>query len=172
MTDSKPAEGQGELFDPARFQIANLDDEMRADRLLGDLLRHFFTDAVERCALQPEDAGRNARGADYFLREFIIGDRRENIYKVAAERVRQFAGNWYIVRNLEPNLAELGDILDGVAAFYSYLGNFKLIPVETVEAIVAACGELDFYGQRIEGFWQIEGDGYQAWNAACPLPID
>ncbi|MCK7482142.1 MAG: hypothetical protein M0C28_37060 [Candidatus Moduliflexus flocculans] len=36
----------------------------------------------------------------YFLREFVIAECDDNLFRLPAERVRQFAGHWYIVRTL------------------------------------------------------------------------
>ncbi|ORJ63436.1 hypothetical protein [Geothermobacter hydrogeniphilus] len=172
MTDQNSDRATSEALDEASFQIADLEDEIRADRLLGELLRDFLQYRITRHDDDAEDAGRLARGADYFLREFIIGDRRENIYRIPAERIRQFAGNWYIVRNLEPNPVELGDILDGVAAFYAWLESDNRCSSQLSGSIARACGDRDFYRERIDSFWDIEGDGYSRWAAACPLPTD
>lgn len=169
MTDSKNSATPLDDFDRAAFTIASLDDEIRADHLLQGLVRRFFDDQVAGQKELAEEAGRNARGVDYFFREFIIGERRENIFDTTAQRVRQFAGNWYIIRNLEPNLAELGDILDGVAAFFHYLQTQNLVSAQVSTEITTACADLDYYRQRIEDFWAIEGDGYQVWAEKCPL---
>ncbi|GAB4173517.1 MAG: hypothetical protein Tsb0017_11120 [Geothermobacteraceae bacterium] len=158
------------LTDPSQFDIACLEDEIRADQLTGELLKLFCSSLIDQNDEDPLTAGSLARGADHFLREFIIGDRRENLLKIAPERVRQFAGNWYIVKTLEPNMAELGDILEGVEAFYGWLARNRLFDRKQAEAIAHHCGQLDFYRERIEQFWAIEGDGYLAWNQACPLP--
>jgi hypothetical protein len=158
-----------ELFPVASFDIASLEDEIRADQLIGDLLRQFFADQVEGLQQEPEVAGRLTRGADYFLREFLISDRRENIFHIRPERVRQFAGNWYIIRNLEPNMADLGDILEGVAAFYIWLDKARNVTTERATEINRHCQDFEYYQQRIESFWAIEGDGFSAWNMDCPL---
>ncbi|TYO99700.1 hypothetical protein EDC39_102226 [Geothermobacter ehrlichii] len=157
------------LFEPGNFDIGTLEDEIRADQLVGELLRQFCHELVERQGEEPATAGRMARGADLFLRDFIIGDRRENIFRIDPPRVRQFAGNWYIVKTLEPNMAELGDILEGVAAFYAWLQEQGHYPHEQGRKILRYCTDLDYYRQRIDQFWQLEDDGYRIWNSACPI---
>jgi hypothetical protein len=164
--------GDGDRFDqlgPELFEINNLDDEIRADQSCVRLLRLFCRDLIEEEGLAPRDAGTLANGADYFLREFIIAERRENIFAIAAGRIRQFAGNWYIIKNLEPNMAELSTILQGTQAFYSFAGKIGRVPPDVVERIGRECGELDYYQQRIESFWAIEGGGYQRWEERCSL---
>lgn len=156
-------------INPDTFEIHDLDDEIRIDRLCVEILQKFAADQVENCGQTPLEAGSRARGADYFLREFVIAERRANLFKLAPAQVRQFAGHWYIVRNLEPNRAELEAVLAGVAAFYDYLARQGLYPADQAEALAALCAELDYYQQRIEDFWAIEGDGYADWQAACPL---
>jgi hypothetical protein len=124
---------------------------------------------VENEKLPAAQAGALAHGADYFLREFIIPDRRENIFALRPGRVRQFAGNWYIVRNLEPNMRELANILKGIEAFYDWCFRVGKVSVELVETVRQECSQLDYYRQRIEDFWAIEGDGYLAWERECTL---
>jgi hypothetical protein len=151
------------------FDISSLDAEIRADRLCEALLRIFCHYQAEEGGLRPEDAGSLAHGADYLLREFIIGDRRENIFKVAPERIRQFAGNWYITKTLEPNLKELQSILQGTAEFYGFLSGFGLYPAEQTAKVRNFCRDLDYYQQRIDDYWSISEDGFSAWNTACPV---
>lgn len=157
------------VLDPAQFNISTLEDEIRADRLCADLLRAFVLCLTTEEALEPARAGALAHGADYFLREFIIADRRENIYTPRPGRVRQFAGNWYIIKTLEPNLLELGGILEGVVAFYHFCLKNGRITAETLETLKAECADLAFYKQRIEDFWNITGDGYRRWCDGCSL---
>lgn len=158
-----------ELFRRENFDIRDLQDEIRADQLCRRLLEIFYLDLVEERGLPPEEASALAYGADYFLREFLIPDRQENIFALRAGRVRQFAGNWYIVRNLEPNMTELERILRGVDAFYDYCLRVGKISAEQAGAIRRECGELSYYGGRIESFWAIEKDGYFTWDAECTL---
>ncbi len=155
---------------PHLFNITCLEDEIRADQLCTELLKPFHAYLMEQQDEDPLSAGTLARGADHFLREFVIGDRRENPFHLQPERVRQFAGNWYIIKTLEPNIAELGDILEGVAAFYRWLADQNLYDTAQAEKVTWHCQQLDFYQQRIDQFWEIEGDGYSNWNSACPLP--
>ena len=103
------------------------------------------------------------------MREFVIAECGDNLLRLPAGRIRQFAGHWYIVRNLEPNIEELGTILNGIAACYRILDGHGLIVPDMSAAIASECGDLGWYRQRIESFWAIEDDGYTAWRAACPL---
>jgi hypothetical protein len=156
-------------LDKAAYDVRSLDDEIRVDRLCVDLLRHLYLDLTLRRELPPEQAGRYCQGADYFLREFLVGDRRDNLFAIRAGRVRQFAGHWYIIRTPDPNLEELRRILDGTAEFYLFLSRQGLVAADVAAAIAAECRELDYYRQRIDDFWAIENDGYKAWRQACPL---
>lgn len=158
-----------ELTDPARFDIGSLSDEVRADQACVVLLQ-AFRDQLLAEGVDPLQAGSLAHGADYFLREFIIGDRRENLLRLAPGRVRQFGGHWYIVRTVEPNRAELAAILAGVERFYAFLVGCGRVSLALHESVAAECRELEFYLRRIETFWAIEGDGFDAWRDLCPLP--
>jgi hypothetical protein len=163
---SNPSEA---LQDRAGYAIATLEDEIRADRQCAALLKQFHQYLLRELRTEPLEAGALAAGADYFLREFIIGDRRENILEIPAVRIRQFGGHWYIVRNLEPNREELDDMLQGTAAFYRYCAARNLIAETAAEAIAAECGRLDDYIRRIEAFHAISGGGFKNWRNSCPL---
>ncbi len=151
------------------YNIADLDDEIRVDSLCVDLLRHLYQELVQKHGLPPEQAGEHCHGADYFLREFVIPERRKNLFSVEAKDLLQFAGHWYIIRTPEPNLTELKKILAGTAELYSYLASQKLVRQATAEEISMQSQQLDYFQKRIDDFWAIEGDGYDAWRDACPL---
>ena len=151
------------------FNLVTLDDEIRVDKRCVDLLRHFHQYLTCHEGLSPEQAGEICHGADYFLREFMIADRRDNLFCASAERVRQFAGHWYIIRTPEPNLAELTRILKGTALFYGFLTEQNLIDRQVSQEIARQCDGTDYYQHRIDEFWAIEGNGFDAWRQACPL---
>lgn len=156
-------------FDRRQFDIQSLDDEIRVDALCQELLKLFYCDLVERQALTPEAASALAYGADYFLREFVIPDRLENLFALRPGRVRQFAGNWYIVRTLEPNMVELRSILSGVDAFYDFCLHQGWVDAALRQQVRQETADLPFYEARIQAFWEISGDGFSAWDRACPL---
>ena len=93
--------------------------------------------------MPPEQAGEFCQGADYFLREFIVADRCENLFTVEALRVRQFAGHWYIVRTPEPNLTELEKILVGTTEFYGFLSRQGLVTDVVADEVTSQCRKLD-----------------------------
>ena len=165
----KAYESEHELFHSRNFDIRDLQDEIRADELCGRLLRTLYLDLTEEDRIPPAEASALAYGADYFLREFVIPNRRENIFHLRSGRVRQFAGNWYIVHNLEPNMTELTGILRGVNAFYRYCRKVGKVSPELARAVQKECADLEYYRQRIETFWAIREDGYFAWEKECTL---
>jgi hypothetical protein len=169
MTDFHFADSKKGPFNKDHFDIRDLQDEIRADELCGHFLQIFYRAIVEDEKFHKEDAGLLAHGADYFLREFVIPDRRENIFELSPGRVRQFAGNWYIIKNLEPNMKELRGILQGIEAFYQYCEKTGMVSSDILDNVHKECADLEFYRQRIESFWAIEGDGYQRWEQECSL---
>lgn len=169
MDMDKGQNSDAERFATTAFDIAGLQDEIRVDGLCREMLGDFCRHLVEVENLPPARAGALAHGADYFLREFVIPHLRENIFRLRSGRVRQFAGNWYIVRNLEPNLTELGTMLEGVATFYAWCRDQGLVTAALSEAVLSECSEHVFYAARIEAFWAITGDGYLAWEQGCTL---
>jgi len=155
---------------PDQFEIRDFADEIRVDGLCVQLLLAIRDHLVTHQDVAPLEAGALAQGADHFLREFVIAECHDNLFHLPVERVRQFAGHWYIVRTLEPNAAELAAILAGIDNCYRVLAAHGLVAPELSAAIGAACAELPYYRQRIDDFWAIEGDGFTTWRAACPLP--
>lgn len=157
------------VFAEENFNVAGLDDEIRVDKLCRDLLRRFHEDLTREQGLGAEEGAALAWGADYFLRDFIIAERGDNLLRITPNRVRQFGGTWYIIKNLEPNIVELSAHLRGIAAFYRFLAQQGLISPHQAEQLAEACATLDFYRDRIESFWAITGDGYLSWERACTL---
>ncbi|WP_303720929.1 hypothetical protein [Malonomonas rubra] len=157
------------LHNKSNYRIDDLDSEIRVDRLCSALLKKFHQHLLRQLQFDPLNAGSQAAGADYFLREFMIGKRRQNIFDATAAQIKQFAGNWYIISNLEPNMEELGVMLQGTASFYRYCADNNLVQPETADEIVETCQQTDFFQQRIEDFHAISGNGYTDWDRACPL---
>lgn len=157
------------LFIPDNFEIRNLQDEIRVNDLCDRLLKLFYLHQIEEEKLDAEHASSQAYGASYFLKDFVVDHYRENILLLNPHRVRQFAGNWYIVKNLEPNMVELQGILEGVKTFYRYCAKVGLAETERAAGIEKECSDLDFFHDRIERFWTIEKDGYIPWEAGCSL---
>ena len=156
-------------LDQKNYSIGSLDDEIRADQISKVLLKQFHQYLLENNEFSPLEAGSMASGADFYLRDFMIDNRRRNIFEISPELINSFAGNWYIVSSLEPNMVELEGILTGIANFYRFCAEKKVINSATAEKVSQACSCHDYYQQRIDSFNDISGDGYTAWNKACPL---
>jgi len=156
-------------FSPDIFRIETLDDEIHADNRCGQLLIEFLRDLINTHNIPKEKASVMVRGADYFLRNFVISILRENIFRLRPGRVRQFGGNWYIVQNLEPNSAELESMLEGVKAFYRWAEKIGWITPLLADQIVGECSLGDYYQNRIKTFWAIEGDGFSQWDRECSI---
>ena len=157
-------------INPADFDVSTLDDEIRVDELCARLLLAVRDRMLADDSSDPLTVGGLCQGADYFLREFIIAECADNLLRLPPERIAQFAGHWYIIRNLEPNTGELATILSGIAACYRILAETGLVETRLAEEIAAACADLPAYRQRIDDFWAITDDGFDRWRAACPLP--
>jgi len=157
------------LCDSKNYDIASLEDEIRADQHTRLLLKKFHLWLLETRGKEPLEAGYLAAGADYFLREFLIGAKRLNIFDGNGQYLRHFGGNWYIINNLEPNLAELSPMLTGAALFYSYCAEQRIYPPDKAAELSLVAKDTQFFKERIASFHQIEGDGYQSWDRDCPL---
>lgn len=158
-----------ELIVMANYDIDTLASEIEADRNCTQLLKFFHRWLQEEQQHEPLEAGVLAAGADYFLREFLIGAKRQNIFSAQPEQLKQFGGNWYIISNLEPNLAELKPMLAGASLFYRYCAEKELLAAEIAEQMELVAGQSDYFENRIEDFHQLQDDGYSSWNQGCPF---
>ncbi|PLY04926.1 MAG: hypothetical protein C0624_05025 [Desulfuromonas sp.] len=154
---------------PDDFRIDTLDDEIRADRQCTELLKGFAASMVQDHQLPPLEAGQLAHGADPFLRDYLIANRRENLFQPSPGRVRQFAGHFYIVNNMEPNRRELASMLAGIEAFYRYCLEQGWVNAALIETITEECAAIDDYAARIESFWDLKDDGFIAWRQEIPI---
>ena len=154
--------------DKRDYVPTTLDDELRVDKLCSELLHSFYSESQE-AGLSPEHATALAGAADYFIRDFVVSIKGRSIFQETPGIVRQFAGNWYIVNTMEPLASEIEGYLAGVREFYRFLYGHQLISLKFLQAIEAECAPLDYYAGRIESFWDITGDGYDAWEKECTL---
>ena len=166
MSHSDPAE-EINLYDRKNYDIGSLDDEIRIDKTCKALLQDFHKYLLNDQKLPPLKAGMMASGADFYLRDFMVDQLRTNIFDISPTLIRRFAGNWYIITTLEPNMTELKDILTGVSSFYAFCADKKVVDSDVATAVTEACQQHDFYRQRIESFHTISGDGFIAWNEVC-----
>lgn len=158
-----------DLFSGERYRIDDLSDDISADRNCQELLTVFHKSLVEEMRIEPLEAGAHARGADYFLRDYMIDHRRDSIFSISAEKIRGFAGNWYIVSTLEPNMAELRSLLEGVRHFYRFCRRHNAVDDNALDDIDRACSDLAYYQERIDAFHTLGEDEYLSWNAHCPV---
>ncbi|WP_129125716.1 hypothetical protein [Geomonas oryzae] len=154
--------------DKRDYVPTTLEDEVRVDKLVSDLLHRFYEE-IQLTGMSPEQATALAGAADYFTRDFVVSIKQRSIFDERAGIVRQFAGNWYIVNTMEPLISEIEGYLAGVREFYRFMYGHQLISLKFLQAIEAECAELDYYAGRIESFWDIVGDGYLAWEKECTL---
>jgi hypothetical protein len=155
---------------PKDFDIVTLEDELRVDELCRELLLEFYNERVG-AGIGEHEATLLASSADYYIRDYLIGARQINPLDPTPGNVRRFAGNWYIVNNLEPDIEELKTHLDGIREFYSWLAREGAIDGSFLVTIEADCSSLEYYKKRIDSFWNISGDGYFAWERECSLKL-
>jgi len=165
----KEAASAGKLeIDKDAFTPVAHEDFMRVDSLCSAILLNFY-EHLQAEGLSAEDATELAKGADYFIRDFVVDFKALNLFYELPGIVRQFAGNWYISNTLEPDIGQLGGHLQGIRAFYRFLHERGFISAAYLEAIENESSDLAYYERRIETFWEIEGDGFIAWEAEGTL---
>jgi hypothetical protein len=156
------------LLEKSLFRIMSDEDELRVDGLCRDLLKDFHRSLLDR-GTPPHEAGSLAHSADYFLRDYVVSARRENILEETPGLARRFAATWYVITTLEPSLDKLAGHLRGVRALFSFLCEKGLVSPSCLAQAEEECADLDYYEKRIESFLDIENDGYIAWERECSL---
>lgn len=156
-------------FEHDDFDFETLDDELRVDDLCRNLLRQFYTYLQQQLGLTPAKASELAYSADYYVRDYLLDFLRSNILRPEPSQLRRFAGNWYIVKNLEPEYSVLERHLMAVGAFYGFLAASGMITQEDLLSVESELSDRDYYRARIESFLKIKGEGLEAWDSDCPL---
>jgi len=169
MNHTEPKPKQIDPFDPENYTIETLEDEIRADLICKELLKLYHHYLLKYKSISPLEAGTHASGADYFLRDYMLDNRRTSPFKLSADLVRRFAGNWYIISTLEPNMVELKNILAGVSCFADFCVVNDMMGQPLATKINQSCSNIKFYQQRIDSFNDLSGDNFTAWNNDCPL---
>jgi len=155
-------------FRPSDFVLQGDDDHLRVDGLCRDLLLTFYHDLVAS-GIPADQATPLASSADYFVRDFLVDNRLTTPFAVSPELIRQFAATWYIINTVEPTRDEVAGHLAGIVAFIRYLVEDGYLPLEMLVAIEEECARIDYFAERIVSFWQLDKDGYPAWEAECTL---
>lgn len=155
-------------FEKKSFDIGSIEDELRVDGICRKLLKDFHLD-LQRKGLSPLEAGSLAHSADYYLRDYLVSARQQNLLEEKKGVVRKFAATWYIISTLEPTIEELAGHLNGIREFYRYLHSIGLLSGAFLALVEQECEDIPWYTERIESFWKIRDDGYLAWERECSL---
>ncbi len=89
------------------------------------------------------------RGALFFLHNYFIPYRGDNLFLPERNTARRFLGNWYPRKSMAPNMDEISLLLLAVAAFYAYSHLLGLTPRKKAEEIVSECKDCEFYRERL-----------------------
>ncbi len=155
-------------FDKNTFDIASVEDELRVDEICRKLLKDFHQDLLRK-GVSPLASGSLAQSADYYLRDYLVSARQQNLLEEKSGVVRRFAATWYIISTLEPTVEELTGHLNGIREFYRYLHSAGLLSEAFLALIEQECDDIRWYSERIASFWKIRDDGYLAWERECSL---
>jgi hypothetical protein len=155
-------------FEHEDFDFATLEDELKVDERCQALLYSFFQDLQTR-GLTPEQASDLSYSADFYLRDYLLDFCRLNVVTPKPGLVKKFAATWFIKTTLDPEMALLELHLTAIRELYRFMHRQNFITREELLFLEAETENLDFYRQRIESFNALAGDGYEAWEAQCPL---
>lgn len=155
-------------FDHEDFEFETLEDELRVDDLCRQLLQQFYNH-LQNIDLTPQRASELAYSVDYFVRDYLLDFLQQNVLRPRPGQLRYFAASWYITRTLEPDLVVLERHLDGIIAWYRFLRDRHLISADELAMLEQEAVQRDFYCSRLKDFLALAGEGYEAWDRACPL---
>lgn len=156
------------VFDHEDFDFETLEEELKVDQHCRHLLQQFYT-WLQQQELTPEQASELAYSADYYLRDYLLDFLRCNALRPCPGQVRFFAGNWYITRTMEPDIRVLRRHLQAISALYRFLYELGLISCGELQQMEHEAADDGWYGQRIESFLALAGDGFEAWDRECAM---
>lgn len=158
----------GVEFERDDFDFSDLEEELRVDDRCRSLLNSFYADLLAR-GIEEQVASDWAFCADYYLRDYLLDYSRQNVIRPKPGIVKSFAGNWFITRNLKPEIDALEKHLKAVNELYRYLQTQHYITTEELESLQSETCQIDYYRKRIDSFLAINGDGFLEWDMECPL---
>lgn len=156
------------VFEHEDFDFETLEEELKVDDQCRQLLYQFYI-WLQHNDLTTERASDLVFCVDYYLRDYLIDFLRANPLRPKAGQVRYFAANWYITRTLEPEMTVLEKHLEGIALLYRFLHDCGLITDDELGHLEQESAEQDFYQKRIAAFLALAGEGFEAWDRACPV---
>lgn len=157
-------------FEHEDFDFVTIDDELKVDQHCQSLLYSFFQN-LQTSGLTPEQASDLSYSADFYLRDYLLDFFRLNILAPKPGLVRKFGGTWFIKTTLDPEMAVLERHLAAIRELYRFMHRQNLIKYDELLFLEKETEDLEFYRQRIDSFNSITGDGYEAWEAKCPLKL-
>lgn len=155
-------------FEHDDFDFETMDEELLVNERCQSLLESFYHYLLAR-GEDPQIASDLAYCADHYLRDYLIDFGRQNVVRPAPGVVRRFAATWFITRTLEPEMSVLERHLKGICALYGFLRQQHFISREELAWLEEEASQTEYYRQRLESFLALRGDGYDAWEAECPL---
>ena len=157
-------------FEHEDFEFDTIEEELLVDGRCQEVLKQFYL-YLQQQGMNAERASELAFGADLYLRDYLIDFGRQNIVRPQPGIVTKFAGSWFITHTLDPEFVTLERHLAALSELYRFLHRRHLISADELSYILKEAGEVDFYRQRIDSFLNLTGDGFVAWDAACPATL-
>lgn len=155
-------------FEHEDFDFVTTEEELKVDERCQSLLYNFYQDLQVR-GYTPEHASDLSYSADFYLRDYLLDFCRLNVVTPQPGLIRKFAATWFIKTTLDPEMAVLERHLIAIRELYRYLHRQHFISRQELLFLEAETENLSYYQQRIESFNTLSGDGYEAWEAQCPL---
>ena len=155
-------------FEHEDFDFDTLDQELRVDERCQSLLESFYHYLLAR-GDDPQVASDLAYCADHYLRDYLVDFARQNVVRPVPGVVRRFAATWFITRTLEPEMGVLERHLKAIGELYGFLRQQHFISREELAWLEEGASLTEYYRHRLESFLALRGNGYEEWEAECPL---
>jgi hypothetical protein len=155
-------------FEHEDFDFDTMDQELRVNERCQSLLESFYHYLLAR-GDDPQVASDLAYCADHYLRDYLVDFARQNVVRPVPGVVRRFAATWFITRTLEPEMGVLERHLKAIGELYGFLRQQHFISREELAWLEEEASLTEYYRHRLESFLALRGNGYEEWEAECPL---
>jgi hypothetical protein len=99
----------------------------------------------------------------YVMNYFFVYEDMLSVLETDDSTIRKFLGNWYIRKNMTPNMKEIKEILSALFEFFEFLCKRELITAEQFENIKLVCKDKEWFEYRLKTYKTTDTKGFKEW---------
>ncbi len=99
----------------------------------------------------------------FVMSYFFVYEDVLSVLETDDSTIRKFLGNWYIRKNMSPNLKEMMEILSALFDFFEFLFTRELITDEQFEIIKQVCIDKVWFENRLKTYNTSDIKNFKAW---------